>query len=109
MLSAEGMVLDPYTYFDRTTNMDRMTLGVEEAACRILERLGRKLTDAEVDYETFAGMHNFIINHAGTRLRVQFDEQMLRKKSVEDLEEAIRKVAERVLSNSTLRPLQYTS
>jgi hypothetical protein len=52
--------------------MDRMTLGVEEAACRILERLGHKLSDAEVDYETFAGMHNFIINHAGTRFRVQF-------------------------------------
>jgi hypothetical protein len=46
--------------------MDRMTLGVEEAACRILERLGHKLTDAEVDYEAFDGMHNFIINHAGT-------------------------------------------
>ena len=42
--------------------MDRMTLGVEEAACRILERLGHELSDAEVDYETFAGMHNFIIN-----------------------------------------------
>ena len=89
--------------------MDRMTLGVEEAACRILERLGRKLTDAEVDYETFAGMHNFIINHAGTRFRVQFAEQMLRRKSVEDLEEAIHKVAEQVLSNSTLLPLQYRS
>ena len=89
--------------------MDRMTLGVEEAACRILERLGHKLTDAEVDYEAFAGMHNFIINHAGTRFRVQFAEQMLRRKSVEDLEEAIHKVAERVLSNSTLRPLKYTS
>ena len=89
--------------------MDRMTLGVEEAACRILERLGRKLTDAEVDYETFAGMHNFIINHAGTRFRVQFADQALRRKSVEDLEEAIHKVAEQVLSNSTLLPLQYRS
>ena len=87
--------------------MDRMTLGVEEAACRILERLGHKLTDAEVDYETFAGMHNFIIKHAGTRFRVRFAEQALRRKSVADLEEAIHKVAERVLSNSTLRPLRY--
>ena len=50
--------------------MDRMTLGIEEAACRILERLRHKLSDAEVNYETFAGMHNFIINHAGTRFRV---------------------------------------
>ena len=89
--------------------MDRMTLGVEEAACRILERLGHKLSDAEVDYETFAGMHKLIINHAGTRFRVQFAEQALRRKSVEDLEEAIHKVAERVLSNSTLCPLRYRS
>ena len=87
--------------------MDRMTLGVEEAACRILERLGHKLSDAEVDYETFAGVHNFIINHAGTRFRVQFAEQTLRRKSAEDLEEAIHRVAERVLSNITLRSLQY--
>ena len=87
--------------------MDRMTLGVEKAACRILERLEHKLSDAEVDYEAFAGVHNFIINHAGTRFRVQFAEQMLRRQSVVDLEEAIRKVAERVLSNSSLRPLRY--
>ena len=64
--------------------MDRMTLGIEEAACRILERLGHKLSDAEVDYESFAGMHNFIINHAGTRFRVQFAEQTLLRKSADD-------------------------
>jgi len=109
MLSAEWIPLDPFTHLDRTINMDRMTLGVEEAACRILERLAHKLSDAEVDYDTFAGTHNFIINHAGTRFRVQFAEQALRRKSVEDLEEAIHKVAERVLSNSTLRSLRYTS
>ena len=74
-----------------------------------MERLGHKLSDAEVDYETFAGIHNFIINHAGTRFRVQFAEQALRRKSVEDLEEAIHKVTERVLCNSTLGPLQYKS
>src|SRR6188768_2594038 len=101
--------VQPVNTFDRTINMDRMTLGVEEAACRILERLGHKLSDAEVDYETFAGMHNFTINHSDTRFRVQFAEQALRRKSVEDLEEAIHKVAVRVLSNSTLRPLQYRS
>ena len=84
MLSAEWIPLDPFTHLDRTINMDRMTLGVEEAACRILERLAHKLSDAEVDYDTFAGTHNFIINHAGTRFRVQFAEQALRRKSVED-------------------------
>ena len=89
--------------------MDRMALGIQEAACRILERLGHKLGDAEVDYESFDGLHNFIINHAGIRFRVKFAERALRRKSVEELEEAIHKVAERVLSNSTLRPRQYRS
>jgi len=52
-------------------------------------------------------VHHFIINHAGTRFRVQFAEHTLRRKSAEDLEEAIHRVAEQVLSNSTLRPLRY--
>ena len=82
-------------------------LGVEEIACVILERLGQKLSDAELDYESFAGVHNFIINHAGTRFRVQFTEQTLLGKSAEELEHTIHKVAEQVLSNSTLRQLQY--
>ena len=71
-----------------------------------MERLGHKLRDAELDYETFAGVHNFIIKHAGSRFRVQFAEQALRRKCAEHLEEAIHKVAERVLANSTLDPLQ---
>jgi hypothetical protein len=89
--------------------MHTMALGVEAAACRILERLGQKLSDAQVDYESFAGLHNFIIKHAGTRFRVQFAEQTLLRKSAEELEETIHKVAERVLSNSTLQPLRYRS
>ena len=43
---------------------------MSESACRILERPGHKLSDAEVDYEAFAGVHNFIINHAGIRFRI---------------------------------------
>lgn len=84
-------------------------LGVEEAACRILERLGQKISDAEVDYETFGGLHNFTIKLAGTRFKVQFAEEALVRKSIDELEEAIHKVAERVLRHSTPRPLQYRS
>ena len=87
--------------------MQSIKLDVEDSACVILERLGQKLSDAELDYETFAGVHNFIINHAGNRFRVQFSEQTLLRKSVEELEETIHKVAERVLSTSTVHPLQY--
>jgi|SoiMetStandDraft_2_1073263.scaffolds.fasta_scaffold484016_2 hypothetical protein len=57
---------------------------MSESACRILERPGHKLSDAEVDYEAFAGVHNLIITHAGIRFRVQFAEQTLRRKSLED-------------------------
>jgi hypothetical protein len=87
--------------------MQSMKLGLEESACVILERLGQKLGDAELDYETLAGVHHFIITHAGTRFRVQFAEQTLLGKSAEELEHTIHKVAEQVLSNSTVRQLQY--
>ena len=87
--------------------MQSIRLAVEETACVILERLGEKLSDAELDYESFAGVHNFIIDHAGTRFRVQFTEQTLLGKSAEELEHTIHKVAEQVLSNSTVRQLQY--
>ncbi len=39
--------------------MDAIALGVEEAACLILEHLERRLSDAEVDYESFDDLHNF--------------------------------------------------
>ena len=89
--------------------MQSMKLGVEESACVILERLGQKLGDAELDYETLAGVHNFIITHAGTCFRVQFAEQTLLGRSAEELEHTIHKVAEHVLSNSTLRQVRYRS
>jgi len=89
--------------------METVNRGVEQVACTILERLGNILIDAVLDYESFAGVHNFSINHGGTRFRVQFADQMLLRKSVEELEETIRKVAERVLCNSSVRPLQYRS
>jgi hypothetical protein len=83
--------------------MHPIALGVEEAACRILERLAQKIGDAEIDYETFAGLHNFIIKVAGIRFRVQFAEEALLRRSIEELEETIHKVAERVLCKSALR------
>jgi hypothetical protein len=84
-------------------------LALRKRRAEFLERLGHKLSDVEVDYEAFAGVHNFNINHGGTRFRVQFAEQTLRRKSVEDLEEAVHKASERVLSKNLLRPLQYRS
>jgi hypothetical protein len=83
--------------------MDTITLGVEQAACTILEHLGLRLSDADVDYESFDGLHNFIIEQDGTRFRVQFTEQTLLRKSPHELQETIHKVVERVLCAASPR------
>src|SRR4051794_39628122 len=77
--------------------MDTSVPEVEKAACTILEHLGQKLSDAEVDYETFIGLHNSLIRHEGTRFRVQSTDKALRRKSEYEKEEPIHKVVERVL------------
>jgi len=64
---------------------------------------GQKLSDAEVDYESFNGLHNFLIRHDGTRFRVQFTDQALLRKSAYEIEEAIHKVVERVLCATSSR------
>ena len=87
--------------------MATVKLGVEEVACTILEQLGHRLHDAELDYDCFAGVHSFLIEHAGSRFRIQFAEHTLLTKRMEELEETIRQVAERVLANSTVQPLRY--
>ena len=83
--------------------MDTIVLNVEKAACTILEHLGQKLSDAEIDYESFDGLHNFLIQHDGTRFRVQFTEQALLMKGPYEIEEAIHKVVERVLCATSSR------
>ena len=83
--------------------MDATAPGVESVACTILEHLRQKLSDAEIDYESFDGVHNFLIRHDGTRFRVQFTEQGLLRKSPYEIEEAIHKVVERVLCATSSR------
>ena len=83
--------------------MDATALQVVKAACTILEHLGQKLSDAEVDYESFDGLHNFMIRHDGTRFRAQFTEQDLLRKTPSEIEEAIQKVVERVLCATSSR------
>jgi len=83
--------------------MDTSVPEVEKAACTILEHLGQKLSDAEVDYESFNGLHNFLIRHDGTRFRVQFTDEALLRKSAYEIEEAIHKVVERLLCATSSR------
>jgi hypothetical protein len=89
--------------------MDPIALGVEETACTILEQLTQKLSGANVDYERFDSLHNFIIEQDGTRFRVQFTEQTLLRKNAYEIEEAVHKVVERVLCATSPRVLRKTA
>ena len=73
--------------------MEMTIAGAEQVACTIFERLGLELAGAQLDYESFNGIHNFIITHAGTRFRIQFAEQTLLTRSMEQLEETVCKIA----------------
>ena len=77
--------------------MDATAPQVDRVACTILEHLRQKLSDAEVDYESFDGVHNFLIRHDGTRFRVLFTEQAPLRKSPYAIEETIQKILERML------------
>ncbi len=85
--------------------MQRGTLGCEEAACAVLERLADRLPEASVEYQCGAGVHYFFIRHGATRFKIQFSEQTLTRKSAQDLDLTVAKVVERVLSSTSPRPL----
>jgi len=51
----------------REHHMKMTIAGAEQVACTIFERLGLELAGAQLDYESFNGIHNFIITDAGTR------------------------------------------
>jgi hypothetical protein len=82
-----------------------MILGVEEAACTILESLAQHLPESAVDYECFNGMHHFFIEQSGARFRVWFPETALMGKGPADLQPAIRRITAHVLGHN--RPLQF--
>ena len=86
--------------------MDSIARGVEAAACTILKHLGQTFGSAEVDYESFDGLHNFIIQQDRTRFRVQFTDQALLRKSSHEIEETIHKVVEQVLCATRARVLK---
>jgi hypothetical protein len=80
--------------------MASATLGIEEAACTILESLAQRLPRAALDYESFSGMHHFYIEQGGARFRVWFPEKALMGKVLADLQPAIHRISEHVSSYS---------
>jgi hypothetical protein len=87
--------------------MAATTVGIEEAACTILESLAKRLPQAALDYECFSDMHHFFIDHAGARFRVWFREQALMGKGYADLQPAISKISEHVLSKTSVQLARF--
>jgi len=73
---------------------------------RTVEHLCEKLSEAKVERKYQAGMYHFTIDDGVTRFSIQFTEQFLLRKSDEDLEEEIHRRVERMLCESSQRPIR---
>jgi hypothetical protein len=75
-------------------------------AQKICERISEKLSGADVQWRYEAGIYFFTIDEAGTRFSTQFRAEYLLRKSDDDLEEEIHKIVERLLCETSQRPIR---
>jgi hypothetical protein len=76
--------------------MEAVRLGVEEAACDILEHLNQRLRPGAVDYESFGEVHYFSIRYRAARFTVRLPEHALKGKRQADLQPMIAEIIDHV-------------
>jgi hypothetical protein len=86
-----------------------MTVEIQRKVVRIVQHLCEKLSDGKVEWKYEAGTYYFTIDDGGTRFSIQFTEQFLLRKSEEDLEEEIHRFVERMLCETSQRPIRRAS
>jgi hypothetical protein len=69
-------------------------------ACAILECLIERLHDVTVDYKCGAGVHEFTVCYAGSRFMLRFPEQALLRRGMQELEQMLGQIVERIRSSS---------
>lgn len=69
-------------------------------AASVLERLGKSLSDADVDYQAGQGVHEFSIRLGGMRHVVDFTDDLMEKKNDMDLTVVIVGIVERAALQS---------
>jgi hypothetical protein len=79
---------------------------IRAKAAAVCERIAEKVIGAKVAWSYQAGIYYFTIDEAGTRFSTQFTEQFLLRKSEDDLEEEIHKIVERLLCETSQRPIR---
>ncbi|MFN0039805.1 MAG: hypothetical protein ACKVP2_09870 [Burkholderiales bacterium] len=72
----------------------------EFKAASVLERLGKTLSDAQIDYHAGKGIHEFIVRLGGMRHVVDFTDDLMEKKNDRDLSVVILGILERASTQS---------
>jgi hypothetical protein len=86
-----------------------ITVEMQRKVVRTVEHLCEKLSDAKVEWKYQAGIYHFTIDDGATRFSIQFTEQFLLRKSDEDLEKEIHRRVERMLCETSQRPIRRAS
>ena len=69
-------------------------------AASVVERLSTSLADAQIDYQTGQGIHEFIVRLGGMRHVVDFSDDLMEKKNDTDLSIVILEIVERASTQS---------
>jgi len=69
-------------------------------AASVVERLSTSLADAQIDYQTGQGIHEFIVRLGGMRHVVDFSDDLMEKKNDTDLSIVILGIVERASTQS---------
>ena len=72
----------------------------EFKAASVLERLAKTLSDAQIDYHSGKGIHEFIVRLGGMRHVVDFTDDLMEKKNDRDLSVVILGILERASTQS---------
>jgi hypothetical protein len=77
-------------------------MDAELKACSFLERLTNEFSDADVDYQCSAGVHEFVVRHAGSRFKIEFSDPSLLRTSERDLEQTVGQMVARIRAHGQL-------
>ena len=69
-------------------------------AASVLERLGKWLSDADIDYQAGEGIHEFSVRLGGMRHVVDFTDDLMERKDDKDLSVVILGIVERASTQS---------
>ena len=86
-----------------------MTETLAQKAQLICDQISEQMGGANVNWRRKAKTFYFTIADAGSRFSAQFSEQLLQVKSTEEIEEEIHKLVERMLCETSQRPIRRAS